>query len=668
MSNLPETRFEKDHHHLVTAVGEVRAILEKFLQGEDRHAVTELPDPAPQLDNQSKVALPDRTALDTLCRSLGLSSFERALLLMCAGTELDSRFATIYAAAHGDARRTQPSFGLALAAFKDAHWSALSQARPLRYWHLVDIGNGETLTTSPLRISERVLCYLTGVYAMDERLEALIRPVPVPETLAPSRLTLADEIVAVWERAASGSPLPVINLCGDDLTSKRAIAAVAAARCGLRLYRTAEWKVPRNLNEIEIFLRLWERESILSAGALLVECDDRESGEGLPPAELAELMESVLGPLFVASVSPRRSVHRCNALFYVNKLAASEQRDIWHGALETALPRLNGEVEGLVSQFSLNELQINSAATQVIRRRSDASTRDPSLDRALVLDQLWDACRVQARPRLEGLAQRVEPAAGWDDLVLPVKQKEILKQIAVHVRQRSKVYQTWGFASKGSRGLGISALFAGPSGTGKTMAAEVLANDLRLDLYRIDLSQVVSKYIGETEKNLRRVFDAAEEGAAVLLFDEADALFGKRSEVKDSHDRYANIEVSYLLQRMEAYRGLAILTSNRKTAIDQAFLRRIRFVADFPFPDLEQRHEIWSRVFPALTPTRDLRIDRLARLNASGGHIRNIAMGAAFLAADALEPVRMEHLLLAARNEFAKMEKTLTDSEIAGWV
>jgi SpoVK/Ycf46/Vps4 family AAA+-type ATPase len=200
------------------------------------------------------------------------------------------------------------------------------------------------------------------------------------------------------------------------------------------------------------------------------------------------------------------------------------------------------------------------------------------------------------------------------------------------------------------------------------MAAEVLAADLRLDLYRIDLSQIVSKYIGETEKNLRRVFDAAEEGAAVLLFDEADALFGKRSEVKDSHDRYANIEVSYLLQRMEAYRGLAILTTNRKSAIDPAFMRRIRFVVEFPYPEPAQRAEIWQRIFPPRTPTENLRIDRLARLNAAGGHIRNIAMGAAFLAADAGEPVRMTHLLTAARSEFAKLEKPLTDAEIAGWV
>ena len=230
------------------------------------------------------------------------------------------------------------------------------------------------------------------------------------------------------------------------------------------------------------------------------------------------------------------------------------------------------------------------------------------------------------------------------------------------------VYETWNFGAKCARGLGISALFSGSSGTGKTMAAEVLANELSLDLYRIDLSAVVSKYIGETEKNLRRVFDAAEEGGAILLFDEADALFGKRSEVKDSHDRYANIEVSFLLQRMEAYRGLAVLTTNLKTALDTAFLRRIRFIIEFPFPDSAHRSEIWRRIFPFETPTENLDIEKLSRLNVAGGNIRNIALNAAFLAADAGEPVRMTHLLRATQAEYTKLEKSVTETEVGGWV
>lgn len=216
------------------------------------------------------------------------------------------------------------------------------------------------------------------------------------------------------------------------------------------------------------------------------------------------------------------------------------------------------------------------------------------------------------------------------------------------------------------RGLGISALFAGESGTGKTMAAEVLAKELHLDLYRIDLSGVVSKYIGETERNLRRVFDAAETSGAMLLFDEADALFGKRSEVRDSHDRYANIEVSYLLQRMEAYRGLAVLTTNMKAALDVAFSRRLSFVVQFPFPDQHQRELIWRRIFPAATPVEPLDYAKLARLSMSGGNIRSIALNAAFLAADEGAAVGMRHLLQAAHTEAAKRERPLSDAETRG--
>jgi SpoVK/Ycf46/Vps4 family AAA+-type ATPase len=214
-----------------------------------------------------------------------------------------------------------------------------------------------------------------------------------------------------------------------------------------------------------------------------------------------------------------------------------------------------------------------------------------------------------------------------------------------------------------SRGLGISALFAGDSGTGKTMAAEVIATHLRLDLYRIDLSAVVSKYIGETEKNLRRLFDAAEMGGAILFFDEADALFGKRSEVKDSHDRYANIEINYLLQRMEAYRGLAILATNMKSALDQAFLRRLRFVVNFPFPGVAERKAIWQKVFPSGVPRADLDYDRLARLNVAGGNIYSIALNASFMAARASSAVTMPLVLEAARAEFRKLERPINEMD-----
>jgi SpoVK/Ycf46/Vps4 family AAA+-type ATPase len=281
---------------------------------------------------------------------------------------------------------------------------------------------------------------------------------------------------------------------------------------------------------------------------------------------------------------------------------------------------------------------------------------------------LRSASQREARGRLDALAQRVDTTASWADLVIPSVQIDLLRDIAAHMQHRGCVFGKWGFAAKSSRGLGLSALFSGSSGTGKTLAAEVLATELRLDLYRIDLSQVVSKYIGETEKNLRQVFDAAQDSGAILLFDEADALFGKRSEVKDSHDRYANVEVSYLLQRMEDYRGLAILTTNMKGALDSAFLRRLRFVVNFPFPDAVQRAAIWRQIFPDQTPTEHLDAVRLSQLSVAGGNIRNIALQAAFYAAAASEPVRMSHLLHAARHECAKIEKSLSDTETRGWL
>lgn len=310
----------------------------------------------------------------------------------------------------------------------------------------------------------------------------------------------------------------------------------------------------------------------------------------------------------------------------------------------------------LAEQFNFNQPEIGRIADAVLNR--------PVEDETDLGDSLWQACMLAARPRLEKLAQRIDVKATWDQLVLPAEEKILLRQITDQVSQRNRVYDEWGFREKMNRGLSINALFAGESGTGKTMAAEVIANKLKLDLYRIDLSAVVNKYIGETEKNLRKLFDAAEDSGAILFFDEADALFGKRSEVKDSHDRYANIEVNYLLQRMESYRGLAILATNRKNALDKAFVRRLRFIVNFPFPGIEERSEIWQKVFPPKTPVAEkLDFHRLAKLNITGGSIHNIALNAAFLAAQNGNSVTMPLLLKAARTEFKKLERPMKESD-----
>lgn len=659
---------EANQKYLIAALAMVREALEHHTARRNNSDVdmgssTHIQSNAEQALEQAAEKLPAPPALDILCEAFALSTFERNILLLCAGMELDSSFSSLCASAQGDSMRAYPTFSQALDALPDPHWSALTPNAPLRRWRLIEIGTGSALTLSPLRIDERVLHYLVGIQHLDERLAGIVEPLCTSGDLVPSHHRLAERLAMIWSNAAGTSALPVVQLCGNGGADKRNIAGTACALVGLKLSKISAGAIPPGSGELEAFIRLWEREAALSASALLVDFDGMDTTDAARERALNHIIECTNGALIVAS-RERRCVHqRQMVTFDVLKPTANEQCTVWQSMLGRVTD-LNGQVEALASQFNLSAHTIHDvcAETQGSLASGDKNTsNEPG-------DVLWDACRAHTRPRLSDLAQHIESAATWDDLVLPEQQRNILREIAVHVRQRFKVYETWGFASKGQRGLGISALFSGASGTGKTLAAEVLANELRLDLYMIDLSQVVSKYIGETEKNLRCIFDAAEEGGAILLFDEADALFGKRSEVKNSHDRYANIEISYLLQRMEAYRGLAILTTNMKSALDSAFLRRIRFIVHFPFPDAQQRAEIWERIFPLSTPTDGLDARKLSRLNIAGGNIRNIALNAAFLAADAGDEVRMKHLLRAARSEHAKLEKPLTEAEIGGWV
>jgi ATPase family associated with various cellular activities (AAA) len=642
------TWYEANQRHLTAALRPVREALERHAEQDDAR-------PVPLQRKEAPEAFEPPPALETLCAMFNLSKFERDVVLLCAGVELDSAFAACCEAAQDGAG--PPTFGLALAALPDAHWSALNPGSPLRRWRLIEIGSGETLTTSPLRISERVLHYLAGVQHLDESLEGFLTPVRIATDLPPSQHALVQRITDLW--SVRDEMLPVIQLCGSESSGRETVAAAACAALGLGLYVMRAEDIPSSPAEREALSRLWEREALLGRGALLVDCD-RIEGAGLARAPIP-FVESVQGMVFVTAIDPVKLPRRRLVRLDVHGPSPAEQRSLWQSILGPSAAELNGKLGEITSQFSLGPQGIRAAGIEVL----DALSNTPGTELG---SMLWEACRSQARTHLDDLAGRIEPAAAWEDLVLPEPQKDALREIVANVRQRARVYDAWGFARKGARGLGISTLFAGASGTGKTMAAEVLAGELWLDLYRIDLSQVVSKYIGETEKNLRRVFDAAEEGGAVLLFDEADALFGKRSEVKDSHDRYANIEVSYLLQRMESYRGLAILTTNMKGELDTAFLRRLRFVVRFPFPDASQRARIWERIFPADTPTDGLDVDKLARLNVAGGNIRNIALQSAFLAADVGEPVRMAHLLRAAYTEYAKLEKPLTELEIGGWV
>ncbi len=665
---------ESNQQSLLIALGNVRRALEARIALAQPTAGSPKVDWVP-LTSEPDVAEPlhvppetessrPPSALDAVCGAFGLSPFERDLLVLCAGTELDSAFATLVSQAQGDLQHGGPTFGLALASLPDAHWSALLPTAPLRRWRLIEMGPGDSLTNSSLRIDEWLLHLLAGTPYLDERLQPLVHQVMASDKITPSQYAVVERLLERGEAHPSGQPLPIIQFCGDSSHDLIAVTAETCRAMGRHLYRLSAQDVPLSSIERETFARLWEREAALAGSALLVDCCDEESIAGKSGETLRvvnALIESINGPVFVLTREPLRGLIRTSWKLDVPRPAPSEQRELWIEALGAGTPGLNGQLDAVVGQFCLTAQEVRETALALGRSTGATAQHFPS-------GTLWSHCRAHSRARLASLAQRLEPAATWDDLLLPEAQLRTLREIATHVRHRFRVHEQWGFAGMGARGLGISALFAGASGTGKTMAAEVLANELQLDLFRIDLSAVVSKYIGETEKNLRRVFDAAEAGGAILLFDEADALFGKRSEVKDSHDRYANIEVGYLLQRIESYRGLAVLTTNFKQALDTAFLRRLRFVVQFPFPDAEQRTEIWRRVFPAATPTDSLAPALLARLNVAGGNIRNIALHAAFLAADTDEPVRMKHLLHAARGECAKLERPPSEAELGGWV
>lgn len=656
----PSTWQEANHRHLMAAIATIQAIL-LLHSGESVSPTSAQPDDPPSSPAASDRETPP--ALDYLCHCFGLSAFERDIVLLCAGMELGSTWGDLCAAAAKN-HQPYPTFDLAQQILAAPHWSAFLPQSPLRHWQILELGPSHSLLAAPLRLSERILHHLLGFAGLDHRLTDLVTPLPAPDSLVPSHQQLVAHITRAWQSPASTQPLPLIQLCGSDYPSLQSIACAACDGLGIIPYHLHHKALPPHPPELQQFTRLWQREGILGQVALIIDGDPLSPGEATQTSGIDLLLETLNGPLILLSRDRRTLSHRPLLTYDIHTPSRQEQISLWHHHLGSQVEPLNGYIPTLAGQFDLNSHQIHSASLQAL---AGIAHPNPEVPQEPLPQLLWQACRVQTRPQLDDLAQRLTPGERWQDLVLPDLQQAQLQEIVAHVRQRAQVYETWGFGQRSNRGLGISALFAGTSGTGKTMAAGVLAQTLQLDLYRIDLSAVVSKYIGETEKNLRRVFDAAESGGVVLLFDEADALFGKRSDVKDSHDRYANMEVSYLLQRMEAYRGLAILTTNMKDAIDPAFMRRIRFVVSFPFPDYAQRLAIWQHIFPAAVPTQALNYKQLAKLNVAGGNIRNIALTAAFLAADEGQPVTMDFLLSAAQREFAKLERALPLAEVKGW-
>jgi hypothetical protein len=598
-------------------------------------------------------------ALLILSRQLGLTRFEREVLLLCAAMELDGKTAALCAKAQDNPYKPYPTFALALKLFDQPAWGALSADRPLRYWRLLEINQpgAEPLTTSALRADERIVNYLVEPkHILDDRLLPYIAPLEIADTdeavLAPSQLQAAQTLrhyVDIHTNNVKQQSL-VIQLTGADTPAKPAIARHALSQLGLELTRFPLETLPTQTGELENFLRLWGRERLLLPIALYLDAHQADDASAQTKTVLHRILASSSGVVVLGTRDIRPEFD--SLTLEINKPTANEQQTAWHDGLGPSVGEFAARLAG---QFSLDLSAIRQIANAALAEQ-------PEPDH--LQQNIWQACLIKTSPRLDQLAQRLEAKARWEHLVLPKEPLALLRQITDQVGQRGKVYNDWGFLATMNRGLGLSVLFAGESGTGKTMAAEVIANALGLNLYRIDLSAVVSKYIGETEKNLRRLFDAAEDGGALLFFDEADALFGKRSEVKDSHDRYANIEINYLLQRIEAYRGLAILATNMKSSLDQAFMRRLRFIVNFPFPGAPERNDMWRKVFPSPTPVGELDYEHLARFNLTGGSIHNIALNAAFLAARADPPkVTMALIFEAMRSELRKLDKPVNEAE-----
>ena len=494
-------------------------------------------------------------------------------------------------------------------------------------------------------------------------------PNPLPQgSTAPSPSSPSSHPAGVPMLAS----VATVQLLGTDPDSKLAVAIAVCAGVGRQLFQLGVDALPTPRAESEHLARLWQREACLLPVALFIDADALDSsggggrsGGGDAQAALAWFLAHPLGLVFVGVRDAALATTASSQVVEVGKPTAVEQCAAWRAELPADWPAeaATDSARLLAGQFDLGLADIRRAAQGNANTNANANAQA-----ATTLSDIWDASRSLTRPRLDALAQRLDPRATWDDLVLSDESLDLLHQITTQLRNRYQVYEDWGFAARSTRGLGISALFAGESGTGKTMAAEVIANALRLNLYRIDLSAVVSKYIGETEKNLRRLFDAAEQGGAILFFDEADALFGKRSEVKDSEGkdregRYANIEINHLLQRMESFSGLAILATHMKSALDPALLRRLRFAVNFPFPGLIERKAIWQKAWPAEVPCEGLDVERLARVGVSGGSIRNIALNAAFLAAQRGTPVTMPLLMAALRTELRKLGKPVNEAE-----
>lgn len=620
-------------------------------------------------DGGASSPMPESSRFPWLQQAFGLDTVDLDIVLIALAPEVDLRYERLFAYLQDDVTRRRPTVDLVLnllCASRDAKILARDRFGPQspllrqRLMHLVTEGVGADapLLAHAIKLEEPVVRFLLGEPWLDARLRGIAQFTPLPDGADGTRAEDLGKVMAKALVSGGGSHFYLEGSAEDD---QEAAVGSLAARLLQSLIVADLAKAGYPAGEFPVLLELLLREAqLLSAVIYLKGFDALPAQERNLLAELIQTHDSSSGRVLVMSgTRPCGPRFRSMATLAVTSPDFHERRRVW--AAELRERRIDLDARGLdelAARYRLDEGQIASAVT---RARLQSTLDQGPPDR----DALAQAARLQAARDPGTLARKLVPLHVWSDLVLPADPLAQLKEICRQARFRHVVFDDWGFDRKLSLGKGLSALFSGPPGTGKTMAVEVIANDLGLDLFKIDLSQVVSKYIGETEKSIDRLFAEARAGNAILFFDECDALFGKRTTVQDAHDRYANIEVAYLLQKLDEHEGLSILATNLRQNLDVAFTRRLGFIVDFPFPDEASRRRLWESIWPSKLPrSKDLDLAFMAaQFKVPGGAVKNIAVAAAFLAAEQGGDLKTEHLLWAARREIEKSGRSVSGSE-----
>lgn len=640
------------------------------------------------LNGMTPVASAEHPPLRALVHRFNLDAFDLEALLICLAPEINLSYERLYAYLQDDVTRKRPTIDLVLNLLcpdlrqKLVAWQRFATTAPLLHHELLIPFEDQSSRHPPrlatfLKVDERVVEFLLGQPGLDQRLSAVATLAPA-NPMSPA-LHVADGLLTRLQTLAAsalhgGESGLILNPRGPAGVGRQTITAAVCGQLDLPMLVLDLGALVGGASEDEqaTLLRRAAREARLLGAALYCDNADGLAADDRPAVNLRRVLANVLdsfpGLCFVATSGDELD----SVLRLKRPLAPIEFPPLDHAARVALWRRstpddiTDDELEEVAGRFRLNAAQIEASAQ---RAANAALGRDPN-DGAPTVDDLFAASRRQATPRLGTLARKIKPRFGWDDIVLPPDQRAQLSEIVAKVRYSDHVLETWGFDRTVARGRGINALFSGPSGTGKTMAAEIMAGELGIDLYKIDLSTMVSKYIGETEKNLERLFTEAEHSGAILFFDEADAIFGKRSEVKDAHDRYANMEVGYLLQRIEEYEGIVILATNLRKNMDDAFVRRLHMSVEFPFPEEEDRLKIWSLSFPASAPLADdVDLAFMARrFKLAGGNIKNVALASAFLAAADDGVIHMAHLIRGTRREYQKLGKLIVEAEFGQYM